>query len=252
MTDIQQVHVRVIGGPTTLIEYGGLRLLTDPTFDAPGDYPLGPGLVVTKTAASPVGPADLGAVDAVLLSHDQHPDNLDTTGRALLDDVPLVLTTAGGARRLGGTARGLAPWENVDLARPGGGRVTVTATPARHGPEGCEPLTGEVVGFLLSAPDLPTVYVSGDNASLDVVRDIARRVGPVDTAVLFAGAARTPFFDGALVTLDGAGAAEAARILDARRVVPAHCDSWGHFTESRDDVVAAFTAAGIADRLQTA
>lgn len=94
------------------------------------------------------------------------------------------------------------------------------------------------------------MYVSGDNASLDVVRDIAQRVGPVDTAVLFAGAARTPFFDGALVTLDGALAAEAARILGARRVVPAHCDSWGHFTEGRDELVAAFAAAGIADRLQ--
>ncbi len=249
MTQTQQIPVRVVGGPTTLIEYGGLRLLTDPTFDVPGDYPLGPGLVLTKTAASLVGPADLGAIDAVLLSHDQHPDNLDTAGRALLGDVPLVLTTTSGAQRLGGTARGLAPWDSVDLARPDGGSVTVTATPAQHGPEGCEPLTGEVVGFLLSASDLPTVYVSGDNASLDVVRAIAQRVGPVDTAVLFAGAARTPFFDGALVTLDGAGAAEAARILGARRVVPAHCDSWGHFTESRDDLVAAFTAAGIADRL---
>ncbi|MDQ3788926.1 MAG: MBL fold metallo-hydrolase [Actinomycetota bacterium] len=250
MTQTQQIPVRVVGGPTTLIEYGGLRLLTDPTFDVPGDYPLGPGLVLTKTAASLVGPADLGAIDAVLLSHDQHPDNLDTAGRALLGDVPLVLTTTSGAQRLGGTTRGLAPWDSVDLARPDGGSVTVTATPAQHGPEGCEPLTGEVVGFLLSASDLPTVYVSGDNASLDVVRAIAQRVGPVDTAVLFAGAARTPFFDGALVTLDGTGAAEAARILGARRVVPAHCDSWSHFTESRDAVVAAFTAAGIADRLE--
>jgi hypothetical protein len=33
-------------------------------------------------------------------------------------------------------------------------------------------------------------------------------------------------------------------------VVAAHCDSWAHFTEGREDVVAAFTAAGIADRLQ--
>ncbi|GAB1513426.1 MBL fold metallo-hydrolase [Actinophytocola sp. KF-1] len=252
MTDIQsteQIPVRVVGGPTTVIEYGGLRLLTDPTFDAPGDYPIGPGRVLTKTAPALAGPADLGAVDAVLLSHDQHPDNLDTAGRALLADVPLVLTTGSGAQRLGGTAQGLAPWESVDLTRPGGGAVTVTATPAQHGPEGCEPVTGEVVGFVLSAADLPTVYVSGDNASLDVVRAVAERVGPVDTAVLFAGAARTPLFDGALLTLDGAGAAEAARILGARRVVPAHCDSWGHFTEGRDELVAAFTAAGIADRL---
>ena len=245
-----QVPVRVLGGPTALIEYGGLRFLTDPTFDAPGEYPLGGGRSLTKTAPSAADPADLGPVDAVLLSHDQHPDNLDTAGRALLAEVPVVLTTRSAAARLGGTTRGLAPWDAVDLPRPGGGTVTVTATPALHGPEGCEPVTGEVVGFVLTAAGLPTVHVSGDNASLDVVREIAGRVGPVDTAVLFAGAARTALFDGDLLTIDGARAAEAATVLGARRVVAAHCDSWAHFTEGREDVVAAFTAAGIADRLQ--
>ncbi|MFG2010420.1 MBL fold metallo-hydrolase [Micromonospora sp. NPDC048868] len=249
-TSTTTVPVRVFGGPTALIEYGGLRFLTDPTFDAPGDYPLGPGMVLTKTAPAAAGAADLGPVDAVLLSHDQHPDNLDHAGRALLADVALTVTTPSGAGRLGGTARGLAPWESVELERPGGGTVTVTGVPARHGPAGCEPLTGEVVGFVLTAADLPTVYVSGDNASLDLVRQIAERFGPVDTAVLFAGAVRTPMFDGALLTLDSAQAAEAARILGARRVVPVHVDSWAHFTEGRDDVVAAFTRADLADRLQ--
>jgi L-ascorbate metabolism protein UlaG (beta-lactamase superfamily) len=246
----EQVAVRVLGGPTTLIGYGGLRFLTDPTFDAPGEYPLGGGRSLTKTAPCAADPADLGPLDAVLLSHDQHPDNLDTSGRALLAGVPLVLTSRSAAARLGGTTRGLAPWDAVELPRPDGGTVTVTATPAQHGPDGCEPVTGEVVGFVLTAADLPTVHVSGDNASLDVVREIAGRVGPVDTAVLFAGAARTALFDGALLTVDGTRAAEAAAILGARRVVPAHCDSWAHFSETRDDVVAAFTTAGIADRLQ--
>lgn len=127
--------------------------------------------------------------------------------------------------------------------------MTVTGTPALHGPDGAEAIAGEVIGFVLTSDDLPTVYVSGDNASLDVVRRIADRFGPVDSAVLFAGAPRLPVFDGALVVLDGAGAAAAARILGARRVVPAHCDSWAHFTEGRDDLVRAFTSAGIADRL---
>jgi L-ascorbate metabolism protein UlaG (beta-lactamase superfamily) len=248
----EQVPVRVFGGPTTLIEYGGLRLLTDPTFDPPGDYPLGPGRVLTKTAPSQVDPGELGHLDAVLLSHDQHPDNLDTSGRELLGRVPVVLTTASGAERLGGSAQGMTAWDTAELSRPGGGTVTVTATPAQHGPEGCEPVTGDVIGFLLTGDGLPTVYVSGDNASLDVVQAIADRVGPVDTAVLFAGAARTALFDGAVLTLDSDMAAQAAQILGARRVVAAHCDSWGHFTEDRAAFVAAFTRAGLAERVQSA
>ncbi len=37
-TPTGQFPVRVFGGPTALFEYGGLRFLTDPTFDGPGDF----------------------------------------------------------------------------------------------------------------------------------------------------------------------------------------------------------------------
>ena len=86
----ESVDVRVFGGPTTLIEIGGLRLLTDPTFDDVRDYELGPGLVLSKTLPSPISADEIGAVDAVLLSHDQHPDNLDVAGRAYLGQAPKV------------------------------------------------------------------------------------------------------------------------------------------------------------------
>ncbi|PKW08438.1 hypothetical protein BX260_3642 [Streptomyces sp. 5112.2] len=65
------------------------------------------------------------------------------------------------------------------------------------GPEGSEPIVGEVTGFLLTSADLPGVYISGDNASLDLVGEIAARYAPVDTAVLFAGAPRLPVLDDA-------------------------------------------------------
>ncbi|MFD0360684.1 MBL fold metallo-hydrolase [Nocardia sp. GCM10030253] len=249
-TNHAQIPVRVFGGPTALFEYGGLRFLTDPTFDAPREYQQ-PGGVLTKTA--PAAPADLGRIDVVLLSHDEHPDNLDNSGRALLAEVPLTLTTPGGAQRLGNGAKGLADWESIELDRPGGGTITVTGVPAIHGPgarEEVEPITGQVVGFVLTGTDLPTFYVSGDNASLEAVQEIADRCGPVDTAILFAGAPRFPIlFDGAPIVLDSGQAAKAAEILGARRVVPVHYDGWAHFTEGRDELVAAFTDAGLGDRL---
>lgn len=72
----------------------------------------------------------------------------------------------------------------------------------------------------------------------------------MDTALLFAGAPRFPvLFDGDPLVLDSTQAAEAARILGARRVVPVHYNSWAHFTEGRDELAAAFTAAGLAARL---
>lgn len=110
---------------------------------------------------------------------------------------------------------------------------------------------GEVIGFILTGQGLPTVYVSGDNASLDRVRRVADRFPDIDTAILFAGAAKVPFIDD-ILTLNGQRAADAAQLLDVRRVVPVHCDSWAHFSEGLDEIVTAFTDAGIADRLDVA
>ena len=131
------VGVRLVGGPTALIEMGGLRFLTDPTFDPPGDHPVG-NRVLVKTRGPAVAADDIGPVDAVLLSHDQHPDNLDDAGRRLLDIVPVVLTTDSAAGRLGGTTKVLAPWRHVRLPRPAGGELRVTGVPAQHGPDGTE------------------------------------------------------------------------------------------------------------------
>ncbi|GAA4253128.1 MBL fold metallo-hydrolase [Dactylosporangium darangshiense] len=225
------------GGPTVSFTYGGLRFVTDPTFDEPGEYPIGERKLV-KTAA-PLAPAPSRS-DVVLLSHDQHPDNLDHSGRTFLSSVPVVLTTPTAAGRLGGTARGLEPWADATV-----GAVTVTAVPAQHGPDGTEHLTGPVTGFVLAAAGEPTVYVSGDNASLRVVREVADRFPGVDVAVLFGGAARTALLGEANLTLDAAGMVEAARILGVREVVAAHVDSWGHFTEGPDDVRAAFDRADL-------
>src|ERR1044072_3937386 len=108
-TTTEKIPIRVLGGPTALFAYGGLRFLTDPTFDAPRVYQV-PGGDLTKTAPSSTAAAGLGRIDVVLLSHAEHPDNLDDSGRALLADVPLTLTTPGGGQRLGAGARGAADW----------------------------------------------------------------------------------------------------------------------------------------------
>ena len=236
--------VRMIGGSTVILEIGGHRMITDPTFDPPAASPDGMPHRLTRPALTVL---EVGRLDVALVSHDQHPDNLDESGRALLAELPLVLTTPVGARRLGGSARGLEPYERIDLAS-GSGPMTVTAVPAEHGPAGAEAQSGPVTGFLLAGDGLPTVYVSGDNASLDVVRDIATRFGPVDLALLFCGSAQVPgLLDGQPLTLTSEQTVQAAVILGARAVVPVHCDGWSHYAEGGQSVRDAFRAAGLRD-----
>ncbi|HTU75341.1 MAG TPA: MBL fold metallo-hydrolase [Trebonia sp.] len=238
-TSADPVILTPLGGPTVLVEVGGVRFLADPTFDVAGEYPIG-SRVLVKTTDAVWTPEQVGQVDAVLLSHDQHPDNLDHGGRAYLaSESPLTLTTPVAAEHLGGTAAGLRPWEARQV-----GDVTVTAVPAQHGPDGTEHLTGPVTGFVLAAPGGPHLYVSGDNASLRLVAEVADRFGHIDLAVLFAGAARTPLVDGYL-TLTSEEAVEAARILGTPPVLPVHTDGWEHFTQDGASLRAAFSAAGL-------
>ncbi len=244
-----RVAVRYLGGPTALLEIGGLRLLTDPTFDPPGPYPIGE-RALTKTIGAAATAGDLGRVDAVLLSHDQHPDNLDHAGRACLAGAPLVLSTPSAHRRLGGTVRPLTSWQHIDLPTPHGGTLRVSAVPARHGPPGCEPVTGEVTGFVVTGADLPGVYVSGDNAAFEHVRAVADQFAPIEAALLFAGAARTALLPDAYLTLTRAQAAQAAALLDARQVVPLHFEGWTHFSQGRDTLRTAFATAGLSGRLR--
>ena len=124
----------------------------------------------------------------------------------------------------------------------------MTGVPAQHGPDGTTDVTGEVTGFVLRADDLPTVYVSGDNASLDLVETISDRIGAIDVALLFAGAARSPLLD-ANLTLDSDQAARAALLLDAGVVIPVHTEGWQHFTQGPDTVTDAFARRGEQERL---
>ena len=57
----------------------------------------------------------------------------------------------------------------------------MTAVRADHGPPEVAARNGPVIGFVLRGAGLPTIYVSGDNSSVDVAREIASEHGPFDT-----------------------------------------------------------------------
>jgi L-ascorbate metabolism protein UlaG (beta-lactamase superfamily) len=240
-------QITLIGGPTALIELCGFRILTDPTFDDPGDYKL-PHVTLKKTARPALRAEELGPIDLVLLSHDQHSDNLDICGRAFLPKAGRVLTTHAGAGRLGGNAEGLAPWETRELHATGGTLLLVTATPARHGPAGIEPLSGDVIGFVISSPAqaFRPIYITGDTVWYEGVAEVQRKFRP-GLVLLFAGAAQTRGkFN---LTMNANDAIEAARAFSDATIIPLHFDSWAHFTESADDLEHAFRTLGHGERL---
>jgi L-ascorbate metabolism protein UlaG (beta-lactamase superfamily) len=242
------LQITLIGGPTALLEASGFRVLTDPTFDPPGQYHLAH-TTLNKTAAPALTPEAVGKIDAVLLSHDQHADNLDHAGRAFLARAGRVLTTLAGAQRLGDRAEGMMPWQTVELRAPDGALLEVTATPARHGPAGIEPYSGDVIGFVLALPKAAArpIYVTGDTVWWDGVAEVARRFA-AGAVLLFAGAAQTrgPFN----LTMNVNDAIETAHAFPNAVIVPVHCDSWAHLTQDRNDLERSFATLGLGSRLR--
>ena len=246
-----EVRITHIGGPTALIEIGPWRLLTDPTFDAPGrTYVMGPMIASTKLAGPAMQPDQVLPIDAVLLSHDHHDDNLDDAGRALLPQCGRVLTTAPGAKRLGGNATGLDPWATTTLEAPGRPTIQVTATPCRHGPPGSRPMVGHVIGFVLEWEGQRdgVLWVTGDTVWFSGVAQVGERYD-VGTAIVHLGGVKFGISGPMRYTMNAAEGVRLAREIAPRTIVPIHFEGWKHFREGRDAIEREFEAAGLTDRL---
>ncbi len=240
-TDISVIY---IGGPTVIIEVGGLRIMTDPTLDPAGtSFTINDKPAYAKTDNPAI--TDIGRIDVVLLSHDQHGDNLDNAGRELLKTVPLTLTTVIGAGRLKGSARGLNSWELFEISSPQGGVIQITSTPARHGPSGFEKISGDVTGFIVEYKGRQ-LYFTGDTVFYDGIKQVAAKFNP-EYVFIFAGAAkpRGPFN----VTMGTNDAIDTAFVFPNATIVPVHFEGWTHYTEHGDALRQSFTAVGMDKQL---
>jgi L-ascorbate metabolism protein UlaG (beta-lactamase superfamily) len=242
VTDARITH---IGGPTVLIEVGGWRLLTDPTFDAPGQrYAFGWGTSSEKLAGPAIAATEVGPIDAVLLSHDHHGDNLDSAGRALLPSAGAVITTVAGAKRLGANARGLAPWGSTRLEAAGRPPIDITATPCRHGPPLSRPIVGHVIGFALrwDGQQHGALWISGDTVLYDGLREVASRVR-VGAALLHLGGVQFPISGPLRYTMTARDAVALCRLMQPAVVIPIHYEGWKHFREGREAIEREFARA---------
>ena len=242
MTTIGVTH---IGGPTVLIEVDGWRLLTDPTFDAPGRrYAFGWGTSSRKVSGPAIAAPDLAPIDAVLLSHDHHSDNLDDAGRAILPTAGTVVTTVAGARRLAGGSRGLAPWATTRLEAPGLPPIEITATPCRHGPPLSRPVVGDVIGFALrwDGQEHGVLWISGDTVLYDGVRHIGDRL-KIGVALLHLGGVRFPITGPVHYSLTAQKALDLCNIVQPHTVIPVHYEGWTHFHEGRAAIERALATA---------
>ena len=241
-----------LGGSTFIIEVGPFRFLTDPGFDPEGtEKSEGPGHDLKKTMGPPISAEEVGRIDAVFLSHAQHYDNLDNTGKAMLPQWGRVLTTPDSAAMLGGSTEALDTWESVEFTKPTGETVKVTGMPALHttDPE-IRGAVGETMGFLLEweGQENGGFYISGDTVWIDEIQEIASRYN-VGAGILHMGAATVPAVGGRRLTMNGEEGVRVTKTLGLKAAFPAHFEGWEHYQEGREGIEQAFRDADLTNTL---
>ncbi|KAE8152370.1 Metallo-hydrolase/oxidoreductase [Aspergillus avenaceus] len=246
---------------TVLLEIDGVNFLTDPVFCPAGTRHeishLFPNATEPIYASSEEGPAmelnQLPPIDSVLLSHEDHCDNLDPMGRQLLDGRHTI-TTMDGASNLAPRpgVHGIKPWETQTHCISGV-KYEVTGSPCIHLPG------GEATGFLLHTERFGhaddgrpnAIWFSGDTIYHEELRQIKEKFHVV-VGLLNLGAAKImmPGRDEPLqITMGGCDAARLVRELDMDCIVPVHYESWHHFTEFGKELKETFEEEGVLDKV---
>lgn len=227
-----------IGTATVLLELDGLTILTDPYFSPQGTEWVGrSGAKMINSHEPALGLEDLPPLDMILLSHEDHKDNLDDIGRRLLDG-RRVITTKDGAQNLRPRpgVLGMKPWQSLDL-QAGGRQYTILATPCEHLPG------GQCIGFVLTAPRFGTsngkpnaIYFSGDTIHMQELAALKDRFS-ISVGLFCMGKATVPQADGKTlqITMDVDQATRLAEDIGTEVVIPIHFDGWSHFRESGSD-----------------
>jgi L-ascorbate metabolism protein UlaG (beta-lactamase superfamily) len=245
--------VQFIGNATVLIRYGGMTILTDPTFIHRHEkVSIGYGMHSTRLVDPAVEIHDLPPLDLIVLSH-FHGDHFDQVAERDLDKSIPIITNAEAAKELKKRgfryAKPMTTWSSVAVEQ-GDMRLRVTSMPGRHGPPLSDLVLPEVMGSVLDfAPGglAPfRMYITGDTLIFDDLNEIPRRHPDIDLALLHLGGTRVL---GILVTMDATQGVELMRLVRPRMAIPIHYNDYDVFTSPLSDFEKEVAAAGLQDRV---
>lgn len=275
-----------VGTATTILEWEGMRLMTDPNFLHAGDHVhLGPGVTSKRRTNPAISLEELPRIDIVLLSH-YHADHFDQKVEASLRRSLPIITTPHAKQSL--TSKGPTESftevssldffesmmvdvdsEGMDEKRPA---IKVTGMPGKHVPPG--PLAA-LNDFLAAVP--PTngwmlelgytdsartegsfncgyrIYISGDTLFVDELKEIPERYKDkhIDLMLIHLGGTTIPgpSMPLLMVTMDAKEGIKLMRLINPDLTIPIHYDDYDVFLSSLEDFKKEVEMAGLSDKV---
>jgi len=228
------VSITHIDTACVLLNINGYRILTDPTLDNAGHlYYHGYGALSRKTGNPAIPSTELDNIDLVLLSHHQHKDNFDYSGRQFTSHIANVISTKNAAKAMSGII-GLDDWETHHIVTDKVQALRITATPAQHHPSWMPGfVAGKVIGFVIEwkGQQHGVLYISGDTVYFSGIEAIAKRY-TIDTAIFHVGCVQFRYLSGlGKYTMDSKQLIRAVKTLQPNTIIPVHTKGWTHFKE---------------------
>jgi L-ascorbate metabolism protein UlaG (beta-lactamase superfamily) len=222
--DDNAITLAWLGHATVLINFYGLRILTDPVLFPRIGVDLGIGsLGPLRLVQCAVGPRDLPEIDLVLVSH-AHFDHLDTPSLAALAGRPVAVMASGTADLLPdrhySSVHELA-WNQSVLVKTVRGQALVRAIEVRHWGARIQRDDWRGYGGFVVEREGQRLLIGGDTAETTAFR-AHRQFGPYAAAIMPIGA-YDPWIRNHCTPEQAIAMADAA---GARIIVPVHHQSF--------------------------
>ncbi|OKO90292.1 hypothetical protein PENSUB_13425 [Penicillium subrubescens] len=265
----ENASVFFVGNATVIIEWAGIRIMTDPNFLHAGDHAqFGAGVSSERRTNPAVELDDLPRIDLVLLSH-YHGDHFDQKVEASLRrDIPIItsphartqLTNKGSESFTNVSA--LAPFETslVEICGTGGAKrplLRITGMPGKHVPSNAvvgllnkmanaiPPTTGFILelGTSTDTHD-PTdftpgyrIYITGDTLMTEDLHSIRLKYppeeAPIDLMLAHLGGTMIPSPTlsplAFMVSMDAAQGVRLMKLIEPEVTIPIHVDDYEVF-----------------------
>lgn len=278
----ENASILFIGTATTIIEWNGIRLLTDPNFLHAGDHVhLGPGVDSERLTNPAIDLPDLPPLDAILLSH-YHEDHFDRLVEESLDLDFLIISTPHAKECLSSKPDpfrnivALDFFDHVELEVEEGKNGTaepvikITGMPGKHVPPGPLAAVNDLVAVIpptngwmleLGYKDGENaalrvgyrIYITGDTLFVDELKDIPKWLQSkhIDMMLIHLGGTTVPgpSMPLLMLTMDAKQGLDMMKLMDADISIPIHYDDYDVFASPLSDFKVAVEEAGMQDRV---